>query len=189
MVKSKTKMAAWFVSNCDAPSGRDQLTKKIQEFVDVDVYGDCGNLTCHRGSNKCDDLLNTTYKFYLSFENSLCLDYITEKTFNVMKNYVVPVVYNGANTSRFLPPHSFIDANEFKTVNDLVKYLKFLSNNPEEYAKFFWWKKYYVVQNNPYFDLSKICKKLNKIDLSATKKVYNDLKSWFVNCSSPKIKF
>jgi hypothetical protein len=39
-----------------------------------------GPLKCRRSEeNYCFDLLNRNYKFYLAFENSNCLDYITEK--------------------------------------------------------------------------------------------------------------
>ena len=35
----KTKLAAWFVSNCNAASGRDEYIRRLSEFVQVDVYG------------------------------------------------------------------------------------------------------------------------------------------------------
>ena len=47
--KGKTKMAAWFVSNCDeASSGRNELVQHLQKFIKVDVYGKCGEFSCPR---------------------------------------------------------------------------------------------------------------------------------------------
>ncbi len=64
------------------------------------------------------------YKFYLSFENSVCEDYVTEKYYNIMKYNLIPVTYNGANMSLYGPPHSSINALDFNTTEDLVEYLK-----------------------------------------------------------------
>ena len=54
------------------------------------------------------------YKFYLSFENSLCVDYITEKFWKVLAYDVVPVVMGDGNYSRDAPPKSFINVQVTK---------------------------------------------------------------------------
>ena len=72
----KTKMVAWFVSNCNAVNNRLEYALELSKFIDVDIYGDCGWLKC---DVDCNQMLSEDYKFYLSFENSNCKDYITEK--------------------------------------------------------------------------------------------------------------
>ena len=79
--QNKTKLAAWFVTNCYARNGRSQYVEELQKHMNVDIYGACGQLSCPRSSSKCYDMLKTDYKFYLSFENSNCKDYITEKLY------------------------------------------------------------------------------------------------------------
>lgn len=78
---NKTKKVAWFVSNCGAPNNRLQYAKELQKYIEVDIYGACGNKSCSRTNNECFKMLDKDYKFYLSFENSNCREYITEKFF------------------------------------------------------------------------------------------------------------
>ena len=76
----KTKMAAWFVSNCGAASGRNNVVNELKKYFNVDVFGRCGK-PCPKNNKKCFTQLTTDYKFYFSFENSNCKDYITEKVY------------------------------------------------------------------------------------------------------------
>lgn len=77
---NKTHQVAWFVSNCNARNERLNYAHELQKYISVDIYGFCGSLRCPR-TEECFRLLDTTYKFYLAFENSNCVNYITEKFF------------------------------------------------------------------------------------------------------------
>lgn len=190
-MENKQKTAAWFVSHCNAFSKRDGLVEKLQKFIDVDVYGKCGTLSCPRYSKECDEMLNTTYRFYFAFENSLCIDYLSEKVYDTINHNIVPVIYTGADLKRFLPPKSYIDANEFGTAEDLADYLKFLSTNPEEYLKYFWWKKHYKITSYHKIELCDICQKLNQPNFTSKRQTYVSIKDWVYRntCRDPKIKF
>ena len=178
--QNKTKSIAWFVSNCHAFNKRLDLVKKLQTLIDVDIYGKCGTLKCNE--MECNHLLTSTYKFYLSFENSLCIDYVSEKFFRPLEEYNIPIVYNGVkNNSNFGPPKSFIDANNFETIEALVDYLKYLIDNPREYIKYFWWKKHYRVKthNNYLYAFCNLCQKLNDENFMSQKLQYDDMHSWY----------
>uniref|UniRef100_A0A182SWT6 Fucosyltransferase n=1 Tax=Anopheles maculatus TaxID=74869 RepID=A0A182SWT6_9DIPT len=176
-VSSKHKMAAQFVSHCGALSGRDRLVKKMQSAgLDVDVYGTCGPLTCPRGKPECEQMLDTVYWFYLSFENSLCVDYVTEKLYNALSHNIVPVVFGGADYNRFMPPGSYIDVQDYGTVNELVDYLRYLVDNPSEYVRYFWWKQYYALENTNYY--CDLCTKLHSADAREKVQYYHNIKNW-----------
>lgn len=105
-LKSKTKAAAWFVSNCNSLSDRNIYVRSLQNELmkfnlTVDIYGDCGPFQCPRDmKSKCDDMIKEEYYFYLSFENSLSEDYVTEKLLRALQFNAVPVVYGAANYTR-----------------------------------------------------------------------------------------
>ncbi|XP_066953051.1 uncharacterized protein [Macrobrachium rosenbergii] len=180
----KTKLAAWFVSNCDTKSGRERLVKKLKNWINVDVYGHCGSRKCpwNSGKNGCYKKLERKYKFYFSFENTLCKNYATEKLFNVLRFNVVPVVYGFGNYTATLPPKSYIDALAFPTPENLASYLLYLDRNDTAYNEYFRWKAYHLLPAawsslaKPWCDL---CKRLHE-DQSG--KVY-DIYEWFIKGS------
>lgn len=184
LVEAKTKIAAWFVSSCYSPSQRKYIAQKMQEYLPVDIYGKCGTKSCGKKNKfSCRLMVERDYKFYLAFENSLCLDYVTEKALEMMNYYVIPVVYGGADYNRFLPPGSYINVLDFDSVEELVAYLEYVANDTAEYMKYFWWKDHYEVARA--LDFCPLCTKLN--EKRSKTQYYNDLDYWFKNgtCLDP----
>ncbi|KAL8567379.1 hypothetical protein ACOMHN_001767 [Nucella lapillus] len=139
----KTKMVAWFVSNCQTANKRGEYVKKLSQYIRVDIYGACGYLDCPRGSKRCSQLLNEDYRFYLAFENSNCRDYITEKFFVTgLQHNIIPIVMGAApNDYRQVAPlNSFLHVDEFSSPFELANYLHFLSGNDKAYNSYFGWK-------------------------------------------------
>jgi alpha-1,3-fucosyltransferase len=90
-------------------------------------------------------MLDSKYKLYLSFENSFCKDYITEKFFKVLNYNIIPIVLGRANYSKFAPSKSYIDVRDFQSIGQLAEYLKYLDKNETAYAEYFEWKHYFQV--------------------------------------------
>ena len=143
-IKNRTKLVLWIVSNCRADSGRLEYAKLLAEYIPVDIVGRCGNMSCPlpKSSTTCILRLAKNYMFYLAFENSYCKDYYTEKITGPLRRGMVPIVMGAANYSRLLPPHSFIDANDFSP-RQLAKKLLYLQKHTEEYMEYLQWKQDY----------------------------------------------
>ena len=174
---NRPKILSWAVSNCEkASSGRMEYVKSLSKYLKVDIFGKCGDYPCANKSGifPCDFKIGQDYKFYLSFENSLCLDYVTEKLFNTFMLPIVPIVLGGANYADFAPPKSFINAADFKTPKHLADYLIYLDQNDEEYLKYFEWKTdFYIIRR---FPICQICQMLNT---NLPRKSYSDLHKWW----------
>ena len=162
---SKTIPVAWMVSRCKPASIRGEYVNELRKYIRVDIYGKCGNYTCSKQKKAyCMKLLEKQYKFYLSFENSICEDYITEKTFRTLQYNLVPVVMGGGNYKRDLPSHSFIDPRDFSSPKQLAEYLHHLDRTPKEYLKYFEWKhthKIHRVMCNGSIPFCRLCEALH----------------------------
>lgn len=86
--------------------------------------------SCDRG------LLSVRYKFYLSFENSLCGDYVTEKFFRIRHLDIVPIVLGVADYTRWTPAGTFIDVRHFRSPRHLADFIKELDADDERYMEF-----------------------------------------------------
>ncbi|EDW00427.1 GH12859 [Drosophila grimshawi] len=177
--QTKKRMAAWFVSHCPTLSQREKLAAALQHHIELDIYGSCGTLQCSRGDPRCDEMLDTDYMFYLAFENSLCVDYVTEKLYGALRRHIVPVVFGGANYTRFLPPHSYIDAEHFESVEKLAEHMRYVASNVEEYMSYFWWRQHYkLADRSPFCEL---CEQLHSTRLTHKTQFYGDIQDWWFN--------
>ncbi|KAL7642684.1 UNVERIFIED_CONTAM: hypothetical protein RMT77_007249 [Armadillidium vulgare] len=183
VMKTKKKMVVWFVSNCKVYSQRSEYVKELQKFIQVDIYGKCGPLKCDKKKEEiCYKKIESEYKFYLAFENNFCKDYVTEKFFNSLGYFIIPVVRGSGDYAAIAPPHSYINALDFKTPKDLANYLIYLSKNDSAYTEYFKWKKDYFVMNmiNWFYHATSFCTLCQKLHSDKTEKIYYNLTEWFL---------
>lgn len=107
-LQNKSLAAAWFVSHCSSISEREKYVETLQKAMkplglNIDVYGKCGPLKCPKHQHaQCSTMLEKDYFFYMSLENSFAEDYVTEKLLTALQHDVVPIVFGGANYSRYV---------------------------------------------------------------------------------------
>uniref|UniRef100_A0A914EJ46 Fucosyltransferase n=1 Tax=Acrobeloides nanus TaxID=290746 RepID=A0A914EJ46_9BILA len=131
-VDKKSKMVLQFVLHCSTPSKRENYIKELAKYIDVKIFGRCsGDSNCEK---ECEKNEIDQHMFYLSFENSICKDYVTEKFWR-LKQIIVPIVMNREIHQHIAPNGSCIAASDFKSPKELANFLKQLASNKEEYIK------------------------------------------------------
>ena len=164
---------------------------ELNKTLSVDFRGACApvwdkslqNLS-KDGGRHGTDLNVDKYYFYLAFENALCKDYVTEKFFDALSNNVVPVVFGGAKYSAFAPKKSFININDFPTIEKAAEYLNHLIQHPDDYLEYFKWKADYEVvdltkENEDRISPNFPCVLCSYLHRTNDRKVYNDLRGWW----------
>ncbi len=146
--------------------------------------GDCTPIKCEPRNTRfdnCSSIVEEQYKFYISFENALCKEYVTEKLFVRLSKNVVPVVMgSGPYNNGITPPHSVIDFEDFDSPRELAQYLLWLDEHPEEYLSYFWWKDYYEAKPGSARRVAcEICRKLHS--QAEPRSVYKNLYKWWVD--------
>lgn len=116
--KTASAPVLWIATNCRTNNRREQFVSALRRHVQVHVAGRClrSHALQHRPSTGLGashqpstlssqqfEALLPTYKFYLSFENSCCEDYVTEKFYRALNAFTVPVVMGTANIQDYNP--------------------------------------------------------------------------------------
>uniref|UniRef100_A0A3P9Q1P0 Fucosyltransferase n=1 Tax=Poecilia reticulata TaxID=8081 RepID=A0A3P9Q1P0_POERE len=141
---SKNKLVCWIVSNWSPDFTRSKYYDELKNHIKIQTYG-----RAFQKSLSKNDYLNTmsSCKFYLSFENSVHKDYITEKLYIPLSVGTVPVVLGTTreNYENFVPRDAFIHVDDFKSPKELADYLLLLDKNQELYLEYFRWRRHFRV--------------------------------------------
>ena len=213
---TRKRKIAWLASNCLSSSLREEYIEELSKYIPVDIYGKCKDQVRNSGftiksiSEKCEcsdthnclegnipppplfdeclHMIEAEYKFYLSFENSICEDYITEKFFSIMQlTNILPIVYGGANYSKIAPRHSYIEANNFKP-KELAIFLLKLDANDTLYDQYFWWKdEYRMNAGTKQMAAQAFCDLCEKLHKDSSVKTIDDISYFFdeTECKNP----
>eukprot|EP01104_Vermistella_antarctica_P002465 TRINITY_DN12705_c0_g1_i1.p1 TRINITY_DN12705_c0_g1~~TRINITY_DN12705_c0_g1_i1.p1 ORF type:complete len:494 (+),score=79.87 TRINITY_DN12705_c0_g1_i1:396-1877(+) len=152
--KNQDTLISWFSSRCQHEH-RMNFVADLKKFIKIDSYGRCHNNAkldkkypqCKVGKSGWQnygekDCVISKYKFSLAVENSIEVDYITEKLWGVFKSGSVPVYWGGTNVDQYLPsPTSIVNVADFNgDVKALADYLIRVGNDPELYGRHLAWK-------------------------------------------------
>ncbi|KAL6473359.1 hypothetical protein MHYP_G00169200 [Metynnis hypsauchen] len=176
-IPEKDKLVCWIVSNWKDNLKRVGYFNELSQHIKVEAYGR------HFGryvNNEDYSQLVRSCKFYLSFENSVYIDYITEKLFNPMKLGTVPVVLGTSreNYEEFVPRDSFIHVDDFQTPQELAEHLKLLDQNQEMYEKYFAWRKDYVPRTSD-FGQEHACHICDHVKKNKNYRVFKNVNKWY----------
>ena len=104
-------------SHCVTYSDREGVVMYLNKTIQIDFKGACAGLWDPRLINVTlennlhgTELGSEDYYFYLSFENAVCKDYVTEKFYDALTQDIVPVVFGRADYQHFAPPQSYMDS-------------------------------------------------------------------------------
>eukprot|EP00519_Triparma_laevis_P009544 CAMPEP_0182498912 /NCGR_PEP_ID=MMETSP1321-20130603/6956_1 /TAXON_ID=91990 /ORGANISM="Bolidomonas sp., Strain RCC1657" /LENGTH=430 /DNA_ID=CAMNT_0024703025 /DNA_START=104 /DNA_END=1396 /DNA_ORIENTATION=+ len=141
---------AAFVSNCRAAGAETRLAmmEELSKYMPVHSYGSCMNnkkephLSDVKAENKQRVLQR--YKFYLSFENKIIKDYVSEKVFDGLLGGTLPVYRGAESIDKFMPSETtpaVVKMSDFEDdMKALSQHLLKLANDETEYNKYFQWK-------------------------------------------------
>lgn len=188
VLPEKDKLVCWIVSNNNPHQGttvRTAFYRKLASHVKVHVFGTA--FTQQRLPD--EDYYSTiaSCKFYLSLENSIHRDYITEKLNGPLVAGTVPVVLGPPrhNYEQFLPGDAFIHVDDFPDVKSLAAFLHHLNFRDDEYLRYFRWRKFYTVTphllsvHNEF--IQPVCRACEHMARDTSYREVHDLYAWFAS--------
>lgn len=185
VVPEKERLVCWIVESKDLKTKlgeRYTYFMELAKHINVDLF-----------ESSSDELKGEKYfstisscKFFLSFENSIHRDYITETFSGPLAAGTVPVALGPPRTNyeNFVPGSSFIHINDFHDAAALAKYLLQLDKDNQTYMRYFDWWKYYTLKQpfteEKYKYAHAICQACLYVGRSKDFRVVPDLYKWFL---------
>ena len=77
-----------------------------------------------------------SYRFVLAFENKERIGWTTEKMYDPLAAYAIPIFWGDRNASKYFNPDSFINAHDFQSHDELADYVCHVDRTPDLYKKY-----------------------------------------------------
>ncbi|XP_039648361.1 4-galactosyl-N-acetylglucosaminide 3-alpha-L-fucosyltransferase 9-like [Perca fluviatilis] len=174
---AKNKLVCWIVSNWNPQYERVKYYNELKKHIKIHSYG---NAFARPISDQDYSKIVSSCKFYLSFENSVYKDYITDKLYLPMMKGSVPIVLGPPrpNYEDHIPAESFIHVNDFSTAKELAEKLLYLDQNNSEYIRYFNWIGKLKVKLS-WFGKEHACKTCSYLQNHRENQAFHDLNKWY----------
>ncbi|KAM4723440.1 4-galactosyl-N-acetylglucosaminide 3-alpha-L-fucosyltransferase 9-like [Anableps anableps] len=174
---SKNKLVCWIVSNWSPNHVRSKYYNELQKHVKVHAYGHAFGKYI---SDKDYIPTMSSCKLYLSFENSIHKDYMTEKLYFPLSVGTVPVVLGTTreNYENFVQGDAFIHVDDFKSPKELADYLLLLDKNEELYLGYFKWRRHFKAKRS-HFWAEHTCQACAYLRQHKEYRAFNNLNKWY----------
>ncbi|KAG7497704.1 alpha-(1,3)-fucosyltransferase 9-like [Solea senegalensis] len=176
-VPPKDKLVCWIVSNWNPNHRRVQFYNELKKHVNITVYGKAFGKPVN--SEEYNHIVSSC-KFYLSFENSVYKDYITEKLYRPLMLGALPVTLGPTrqNYEDHVPGDSFIHVHDFPTAKQLADRLLYLDRDDTEYMKYFDWTKRYQTKLSA-LGQDHACETCRFLQQHGRYQAFRNLKKWY----------
>eukprot|EP01124_Arcella_intermedia_P030178 TRINITY_DN653_c0_g1_i1.p1 TRINITY_DN653_c0_g1~~TRINITY_DN653_c0_g1_i1.p1 ORF type:complete len:353 (-),score=36.77 TRINITY_DN653_c0_g1_i1:505-1563(-) len=153
----RKRRAVWFVSNCKfVNNNRMEFAQELSQHFPIDFYGSCfdaypPDLPRDRYDTDAMRRFVGTYKFFLSFENTNCYDYITEKYFRTLESCAIPVVLGPPNGEDFEPMGETTVLVDDRSAAEVAAEMRRIDEDDSVFAHYLRWKEAPREELNPFF--------------------------------------
>jgi hypothetical protein len=126
--------------NADLIALRSKIALEGNKLGVVDVYGKGWPEGVSKENSREGDWVNrkkqliNNYHFNLCFENTSAFNYMTEKIWDSIENYCLPIYYSkNTNAYSLFPKNSFIDYSEYNSPEELFNFISKMKD--DEFVK------------------------------------------------------
>lgn len=132
-IEAKTEFCNFVVSNGNANPIRLEFFEKLSKYKQV-LSG--GKFMNNIGGPVVDKAaFQEKFKFTIAFENDMSNGYTSEKILDAFKAKTIPIYWGNKNIVYDFNPKSFINVNDFSSIDEAIDYIKEIDNNDDLFRK------------------------------------------------------
>lgn len=132
-LQKKSRFCGFVYSNQFADDARSKIFNLLSSYKEVSSGGKFLNNVGGPVPDKIEFLKNC--KFSIAFENTVYPGYTTEKIVDSFVSNTIPIYYGNNDVALDFNEKSFINCNNYSSLEDVVERVKEIDNNDELYLK------------------------------------------------------